>query len=81
MVQEILQEPQRSRSSRSETVDSEAVLQAIEANSESIRQLQHLTVSCALSCSWPQQKYPELPNCASFYQNIAKLLTHPSKNK
>ena len=57
----------------------EAILQAIEANL--VRNTwrvsdELLTVQCGSSPSWPQQKYPELPNCASPYQDIAKYLTH-----
>ena len=52
------------------------VLQAIETYSMSIWQFWHLTVQHYLSPSWPWQKNPELPNCASHYQNISKLLTH-----
>ena len=40
-------------------------------------ELEHLTVHCGLS---PRQKHLELPNWASLYRSITKLLTHP-RNK
>ena len=63
---------------RPESIDSEPVLQVIVANLASIRQVQHLTVQCGFSPSWPWQMYMEQPNCVSCYQNIAKLLTCPN---
>ena len=39
---------------------------------------QYLIVQYGLSSSGLQQKHLELENCASHYQNIAKLMIHPS---
>ena len=47
---------------------------------KSTRQAQHLTFQCGLSPLQPQQMHLKLPNCASPYQNIAKLLSHPNKS-
>ena len=48
-------------------MDSEAVLQAIELNSKSIRWASHLTIQNDSSLSWPWQKHPKLPNCSFCY--------------
>ena len=45
-----------------------------ESHSKNVRWAWHLTIQWGLSPSWFQQKHPRLPNCASCYQNIAKLL-------
>ena len=58
------------------TMDSKALLLAIEANLTSGTWTLHLTVQCGLSPSQPWQKHPGIPNYASCYQNIAKILTH-----
>ena len=55
------------KSVRPKTVDSEAVLQAIEKNSESIRRAQHLSVQCSPLSSRPLQKNSEIPTYASSY--------------
>ena len=60
------------RSGRRKSEDSEAVLQAIEANLVNSTQACHLTVQCGSSPSQTRQKHPELVNYASHYQNIAK---------
>ena len=44
--------------------------------SGSKKKTQHLTVQWDLSYSEIWQKYLKLLNCASYYQNIAKFLTH-----
>ena len=67
----------QARSGRLKTVHSEAMFQAIEANSMSnIRR-----ISCDFSISQStvvcHLHNLKLKNCASHYQNIAKLLTHP----
>ena len=57
------------------------MLQTIKANpaSNTQRISDELSISqCGLSSSQLWQKHPEMRNCASFYQNIAKLLTRPS---
>ena len=73
------------KSGMDKTVDSEAVLQAIESNLVSCiqRTLSEFSISQSnVACHLPdpQQKHPQLPNCASYGQNIAKLLTHPCIN-
>ena len=65
----------QARSNRTKTVNSEA--KSGERYSESIEWAQHFTDQCNSLPSWPQQKHLEVPNCASRYQNIAKLLTCP----
>ena len=64
---------------RSKIMDFETVHQAIKANpiSSTWRVSGELSIQCCSSSSQAQQKHSELPNCASCYQNIAKLLTHP----
>ena len=58
----------QARSSRPKSVDSKAMLQAIEANLvSSPRTLHHFTVLCGWLLSWPLWKYWELLNCASNY--------------
>ena len=64
-------------------MDSEAVLQAIKANlaSSSGRVSGKLSISQSDLVHDFCKKHPELQNCASCYQNIAKLLTHVSITK
>ena len=79
MVQVIwlkLQEPWQSDKPKS--IESKTLCQAIEANPVSSYWVWYLTVHDASSPLQPHQKPLKLPNCASGYQNIAKLLTHPS---
>ena len=49
-----------------------------EQHLESIRWGQYLSIQCVSLHSQPWLNHPELPNCISHYQIIAKLLTHPS---
>ena len=84
MVQEILLKlknpDNQPRSSRPKTMVSEALLQAIEANL--ISNFQRLSSKFGISqfnvAHYLQdfrKKHLEKPNCATYYQNIAKLLT------
>ena len=62
----------QARTDRPKFVDSEAVLQVIEANPVSSSQrIRHLTVQCDWSPLRPCQKHPELLNCTS---HVFKIL-------
>ena len=64
------------------TVDSETIFEAIEVNPVvAFGEYQVNLASHSLLPSQPWQKHSELPNFASHYQNIAKLLTHSSVKK
>ena len=56
-------------------LDSEAMLQAIEANLEYISQAWHLAIQCDSSSLQPWWKHLGWLNCTSHYLDIAKLLT------
>ena len=48
---------------KSKTMDSEVLLQALEADPVSIRRVWHFTIQFGWSPSQLRQKYPELPDC------------------
>ena len=57
----------------------ETVLQAKQKNlvSSTLRVSDEYGIDqCGSSLSQPQQKSPELPNCASHYENIVQILIH-----
>ena len=58
--------------------DSKTGFQTIETNLSSSTWVQHLTVQYGTHCHDLGKKHQLLLNCVSHYQNIAKLLTHPS---
>ena len=62
---------------RLKTMDSKALLQAIESNLGSSWWAWYLIVQCGLSYLQAWQKPLDMLNCAPYYPNIAKLLIHP----
>ena len=70
------------RSDKPKTIDSDAVLLAIEENPmsstrESSKQIQHLTIHSGLSPLQPQQKYQELSNGAEILPKYCNIFDSP----